>query len=133
NKVLPVSNGNALFSGGEIYVSAAQGAQQIFMKPATMFQANIPQTGWYDSISNFFSGQVVSDNTTNIINWTFNDTGSHGYIINIGDTIRLFSDSMQWCNADRFISAPDYQTFTVTVNATGNTVSASDNLIAYVM
>ena len=35
-------------------------------------------------------------------------------------------------NADRFMTKPDYQTFTVTVNATNNTVNSSSDLYTYV-
>ena len=40
SRVLPVSNGEPLFSGGEIYITASQTSQQIFLKPYYTFQAN---------------------------------------------------------------------------------------------
>jgi hypothetical protein len=132
NEVLPVSNGNPIFSGGEISIAAGQSSQQIFLKPSTTFQANIPQT-LFDSVSTYFSGRPSGGSAYNNINWGVDAPVSPGYIVNKIDTIQLFSDSMQWCNAGRFISFPQYQSFKVTVNAAGNTVDASSSLIAYVM
>jgi hypothetical protein len=133
NQVLPESNGDPLYSGGEINISAAQSSKQIFLKPSTTFEADIPQTGYYDSITSFYSGRVLAGNLSNNVNWTFNNVSSPGFITNIGDTIRLFCDSLQWCNAARTLSFPNYQSFKVTVIATNNTVDATSSLLTYVM
>ena len=133
NQVLPESNGDPLYSGGEINISAAQSSKQIFLKPSTTFEADIPQTGYYDSILSFFAGRVLNGNLSNNVNWTFNKVSSPGFITNIGDTIRLFCDSLQWCNAARTLSFPNYQSFKVTVIATGNTVDAASSLLTYAM
>jgi len=128
--ILPYSNGNALFSGGEISVSATQNSQSLFLKPYNTFQANIPQFGATNNTGmSLFSGQP-NQTTNNIVNWALDDS-TRGYIIYNGDTIGIFSDSLGLCNADRFMTNPNYQNFSV--NATGITIPTDSNVSAYVM
>ena len=133
NLNLPVSNGDPLISGGEIYTSAAQGGKQIFLKPYFLYQVNIPQTGKFDNISTYYSGSTLGGSLTNTMNWTRNPARIAGTVFYTKDSVSISSDSLEWCNAARTISSPDYQSFTVTVVATNATISPTDALYSYVM
>jgi len=130
--VLPVSNGSALFSAGEIYEYASQNGQQIFLKPGYTFQANVPQGGTPQSGMVFFQG-YAGTNITNKVNWQLSDSLTYGSIIYDGDTISIISDSLHYCNADQFMDSPKYQSFTVTVGVTGASLSSSSTVYGYAL
>lgn len=130
SKIIPVSNGEPLLSGGEVNVVATQGGTPVCLKPGYTFQANIPTVGTPPTGMSLFKGQPSTDTTLSKVNWTKAiDSGGHGnggvVIVTGQDTLQLFSDSIKFANADQFMTSPNYQTFTITVTATGATVPAA--------
>jgi len=111
-KVIPISNGNSLESGGQAYVSVTQNGQEVFMKPGSRYEMKLPQFGKTVSGMDLFRGKEVID-ATNTVQWRALDSNFGGYLVYNGDTISMFSDSMGYYNADRFMSSPNYQSFTV--------------------
>jgi hypothetical protein len=135
SKMLPLSDSNALFSGGELSISANQGGTKLYLRPGYSFQANMPQGGTPLSGMSFFSGMQAKDTTVNTVNWHNVDSihGSGGIIYN-GDTISIISDSLKVCNADQFMPEPvDFQSFTVTITVTGATLPSGATVEGYVL
>lgn len=127
SRVLPVNNGDALVSAGEISVVATQGGGKLILRPGSTFTADIPQLGAISTGTQFYYGQVV-DNSINPINWY---TGGSGATIYNGDTVTIKSDSVGYSAAGRTLTNPAYQTFTLTVN--GVTFDDSDHVQAYAL
>jgi hypothetical protein len=117
--VLPICNGEALLSGGEIEVHAKQGGQELQMAPGATFKANMPMKGTDPAGMELFTG--IRDN--GVVIWKPVDTGFGTGIFTAGDTIGISSSTMNFANADRFMTNPDYQNFTITVNAGGKNFS----------
>jgi hypothetical protein len=100
------------------------------MKPNNFFQANIPQFGATNNTGmSLFLGQTTQV-ANNKMNWAEADS-TRGYMIYNGDTIKLFSDSVGFCNADRFLTNPNYQNFTI--NITGVTLPADSCIAAFAL
>lgn len=127
SNVLPVSNGEPLLSGGEINVEATQGTTKLQMAPNTTFRADMPMKGINGAGMGLFAG-VRDPQTKNVIWKPIEDSAHHtGIVTNALDTISIVSNTLQMCNADRFMTNPDFQTFTVT--ATNGTDTIPDNAI----
>lgn len=121
SKMLPISNGELLLSGGELSIKATLSGQPIYLKPdGCKFTATIPKDKDTVSGMQFFVGRELQNNTDNIVNWEKQDSLSSGAIIYNGDTIVIVSDSFQKCNADKFLSTPDYQNILVAVSVPQN-------------
>jgi hypothetical protein len=121
-RVLPVSNGQQLVSGGEVWIVAQQNGSELRLRPGARLDVRIPQNGQPTAGLTFFAGDRIDSvaDGANTINWRQRrDPGQGqtgpGIVIN-GDTVNLMTDSLGWCNADRFLSNPNYQTFTVTLS-----------------
>lgn len=134
SKVLPMSSGEPLVSGGELYFNATLNGQRLLLKNGNMFQANLPQKGTADPNMKLFVGETLENNAANGVNWVpAQKDSSHqngfGWVVFNGDTLSMFCDSVGYCNADRFLSNPNYQNFTVTIAGVtipaGTTVSAT--------
>lgn len=109
--VLPVTTTQPLISGGETSVNATQNGQVLTMAPGVTFQANMPQAHNGDTAAmDVFTGH--KDANGNVV-WTQNDPASGGGIAFNGDTTVITNDSMDMCNADRFLSSPNWQDFTI--------------------
>jgi len=126
--VLPISNGEPLISGGEFFISATQAGQPLVLKPFSTFRVNLPQSGAGTTGMQLFT--AVTPATGNV-NWRakIQDTATGTGIVIDGDTISLFNDSLQFCNADRFMSSPNYQSFKI--NITGVTLTDSSKIHAW--
>lgn len=120
SRVLPVSDGEPLLSGGEIYTNATQGGVNVYLAPGVTFTAKIPQGTTAQTGMGFFRGQEVTG-TANKVNWVQRaDSLGGGSIVYNGDTISILSDSLQWANADRFLTSPiNYQSFQVSLSVAG--------------
>ena len=131
SKMLPISNNDPLLSAGEINVSASQNGQIVYIKPGNSFIANIPQTGALATATRFFGGRQPLDTTIARTNWIPIQLDSTGHARNFieifpsNDTLSIVSDSMRLCNADAFMTSPNYQTFTVTISIAGTTLTTS--------
>lgn len=128
--VLPISNGESIVSGGEFKVKASKGGAELFIKPGKTFEAKIPQFGSKDTVMQFFKGDEIPQQIANRANWRLSPTDSFSRVVFNGDTISLFSDSIGFCNADRFMKRPfTYQEFKVTiVPPIGVTIAPTDEL-----
>lgn len=135
SKMLPVSNGQPLISGGELDIKATQNGQALKMKDNMVFTANIPQEHTANPAMQFFIGEPKPEDRQNQVNWVLPDRQTQGKgngVVVLGtDTLSLFSDSMAMCNADMFMTNPDYKTFTVSVNVTGGTIANDDDVYGY--
>jgi len=133
SNLLPVTDRESLISGGEVYVEAKQNGQRLIMKPRNVFQVNIPRFGNTDDQFNVFLIPQQKDYIDDKRVWAevpYRNPYTH--IIYNGDTISIFSDSIGFCNADRFMPKPDYQDFNV--NITGTDVSkAHGNMTVYTL
>ncbi len=124
--IAPISNAQPLISGGEVYLNATQGGQTLYMKPGNRCQINLPQKHTPPSGMQLFYADGAFKKTTGGVNWRLAHVDSAGgSVVYNGDTLSLNTDSLKMCNADQFMSSPDYQTFTVTLNAGGATISDS--------
>ena len=133
SRILPVSNGQQLISGGEVSVNASQNGQKLLLKDYSTMQIQIPQFGNGGTGMGFFVSQMGTDSATNnAANWVQLDTTSGvGTVVYNGDTVTVFTDSTGLCNADRFMNNPSYQTFTVSV--TGVTAVSTTETWAYAL
>lgn len=126
SRVMPVSDGRALISGGELLVEAKQGGTQLYLRPGYTFTAAVPQKGIVSTGMSFYYGRTVNT-TTNPINWV-TGTGA-GVASTFGDTVTLLSDSVGYIAAGKDFISPNYQSFSITVN--GVTFDDSDHVQAY--
>ncbi len=118
SKMLPISDNEPLLSGGEINVSAAQNGVPVYLARHNYLQANVPFKGIVPTGMDFFSGQQINETSTVNVNWIMPTKDSSNYnagFVEIGaDTLSIISDSLKMCNADAFITDPNFQTFSVT-------------------
>lgn len=142
SKMLPVSDGEPLLSGGEFNISAAQNGQQVYLRPHYTFMANIPCSGADVSGMQFFVGRESVDTTQMLVNWVVPKVDSQNYHLiilpqgpkyTVNDTLRIISDSLKMTNADRFMSSPNYQRFTVTASAPGIVFDSNSYIMGYAL
>lgn len=125
--VLPITATDALISGGEVNLTAKQGGQDLQMAPGKKYQANIPQKNPTPGLS-LFTG--TKDPVTNTVIWKpANDTS--GQIIYNGDTVSILSTNVNFANADRFFTNPQYQSFTISLSADG--IAMNDSVAAFAL
>ncbi len=142
SKMLPLSNGEPLLSGGQISIKATLSGMPIYLKSSGCnFTATIPKDKDTTTGMQFFIGQqTTKGNDSNNVNWNRIDSAAGGaggvpwgHIVYNGDTISIISDSLSLCNADRFLTSPiDYKTFKVTPSAPGGvSITSSTQLTGY--
>lgn len=124
--VLPISNGEPLISGGECYVMATKNGTSLKMAPNKEFCVILPVKN--DTAAPPMKLFIGTDNAGKV-NWEPADN-SDGRITahvferfdsvvggltlhNDFDSISMFISKMGWANADRFMTNPNYQTYTV--------------------
>jgi hypothetical protein len=141
SKMLPISNREPLISGGEISVTASQNGQKVFLKNNVFFSAMVPQDGKAPTGMEFFAGEAVQDTAT-IVNWVQPATDSAKYWQNMVavppappipspvDSLQIISNTFGMCNADRFLTSPNYKSFTVTIAVNGATLTGRPNAYA---
>ena len=135
SKMLPISNNEPLLSGGELNVTATQGGQPLYLRPGMTFQANMPQSATAPAgLALFFGQKTDSNSAAGNVNWipAAIDSTVGGVVIG-ADTIGIISDSLNECNADAFMSSPDFQNFNVTVNITGVAITSSTVIYGYTL
>lgn len=142
SKMLPISYGEPLISGGEINVTASQDGQPVFLKDNAFFLATVPQGGKAPTGMQFFAGEATQDSTS-IVNWVVPVKDSAKYWANIiilqppppipspDDSLQIISNTFGMCNADRFLSSPNYQHFTVTIVVNGASLPTTYKPNAY--
>ncbi len=127
--VLPVSTTEPLISGGESYMSATQNGQKLSMAGTSKYQVNMPQNGPAQTGMQLFTGQ--QDPTSNTVTWAPSTDSLGGTVVYNGDTTTIISNTLEFCNADHFMSSPNWQTFTLTCSAPG--VALTDTISAFTL
>ncbi len=132
NNALPVSNGELLVSGGEVYFNATQNGQKLKINPSSSVIIKVPAGNSPSTQMKEFYAQGTAELSNTNLNWlTVNDTitpvfdstavgtgtvlpgGGGNYYYNFD------SDSIGWTNCDYFSSFAGAKT-TCTVNLTSN-------------
>lgn len=117
SKVLPISNGEPLISGGEYDLTAKQNNINVFIAPGKTTEVRVPQFGNNSNNMMFFRGRLTELNgMNNMVNWVKQDSIGMGAVVYNGDTISIFNDSMGYANADKFIPNPNYVEFNIQVS-----------------
>ena len=123
NNALPVSNGQLLVSGGEVYFNATQGGQKLKMNPASSVIINVPAgTSPSYQMREFYATGGSNLSNTNL-NWATNTTtiaavqDTTGGLM--GNYYSFQSDSLNWSNCDYFYNLPGAKT-TCAVNVLGS-------------
>lgn len=125
NNAIPVSNGQLLVSGGEVYINATQGSQKLKINPASSVYINVPVSGAPSNSMLEFYAQGSSDLSNTNLNWA---TGTASTTIAViqdsvsGPAFNYYSfecDSVNWTNCDYFYNLGGAKT-TCTVNLTGS-------------
>lgn len=114
SKMLPTTATEPLESGGQAMIKVTQGGKDVFLKPGMQVQMNLPQFGKAVAGMQFFAGDPTPAGAANNVTWRGVDTTRRAWAIyNGADTISLFSDSVGYANADRFLTNPNYQDYHV--------------------
>lgn len=113
--VLPVGGDEPLLSGGEVLVEPMQAGQPLQMAAGKPFKANLPMPGTDATGMTLFTGTRSNGR----IDWKPVEPGlgPDNAIAWIGDTVGITSTFAGYANADRFMTNPNYQKFTVVVNS----------------
>ncbi len=140
SKMLPISGGEPLMSGGEINVSASQNGKQVFLRPNNVFVATIPPTDSVPAGMKMFMGRTTTDTAVMKVDWMMVEPNVDRYMVNVftisgsdgKDTLSIISDSLTLCNADRFMTSPNYQNFKVNVFVSGATLK-NETVMGYTL
>lgn len=138
SKMLPISNGQPLISGGELDIKASQLGQPLRLEDGKTFTANVPQPKKPDPDMQFFRGVKV-DGEQNQVNWivpvkdSFGQGKDNKVISNGVDTLSILSDSLALCNADRFMTNPNYKAFKVTIVVNGAVLTDGNKVLGYAL
>ncbi len=139
SKMLPVSDGSSLISGGEINVNGSAGGVQVYIKPGMAFSAYVPQPGRAVAGMAYFSGLPAQDTAVSIVNWRrFDSIPGRAMIIirdtfkSQKDTLAFICDSMKMINGDVYRVSGTSQTFSINISATGATISNSSDIRSFV-
>ena len=101
-----MSNGAPLESGGEFYISVTKNNEELKLAPNAFVSIDLKKNFTGMSV---FNGTPQADGT---VNWVQNtNTGNFVFPDSLGQT-KMFADSVQWLNVDKFYNEP---TITYTV------------------
>ena len=132
NNAIPVSNGQLLVSGGEVYFNATQGGQALKINPASSVVFQVPAGASPSFQMQEFYAKGPSDLSQTNLNWNTPAvaTGSMvGQDSTGGFYYNFTCDSVQWANCDYFYNFAGIKT-TCTVNTTG--FSDNSNTAIYI-
>jgi len=126
NNAIPVSNGQLLVSGGEVYLNATQNGQKLKINPSSAVYLKVPI---YDTPSNQmleFYASGPSNLSNSSLNWATSNTATTTIEVTqdsiaTGPSLSYYSfqvDSLNWTNCDYFRN-PGVNNTTCTVNLTG--------------
>lgn len=127
NNAMPVSDGQLLVSGGEVYFNATQGGQKLKMNPASYVNMKVPTGASTSNQMLEFYSQGSENLSNSNLNWvTATDSFPNPIAVTTttagtgqGTYYDFYSDSVTWTNCDYFYSTPGAKT-TCTVNLTGS-------------
>jgi hypothetical protein len=129
-KILPMSNGEMLYSGGEIRVRASQAGSSLNIRPGYRYTVKMPtNNGASTAGMDVFRGVESTVNRGSSVDWTILKDSTTGGIIYDGDTIIMTPDSVGFTNCDKY-AAYSKVTVDVKLDGTGATID-SNNVYAY--
>lgn len=106
------TNGQLLISGGQIYLKAVQGSNELELKPGAQAYVQIPTDN--PATMNVYTGELVVNDSLigdTTINWTLADTNVWvGQDTTAGPATTYYNftiDSVGWTNCDYFYSSPN--------------------------
>ncbi len=104
-RMLTMSDGQTLISGGEIRVKASQAGNNVYIRPGMTYNVNMPTNkGAATSDMSFFRGRPTETFLGTTTNWGLSRDSFMSIVYN-GDTIGMTPDSLGDSNIDKFTSA----------------------------
>lgn len=129
NNAIPVSNGQLLVSGGEVYFSATQGGQKLKINPASSVNIKVPADNAPSNQMLEFYSQGPANLSNSDLNWTTTATNTIPIDSSTGHLYYDFNlDQTSWFNCDFFHQFSGAKT-TFTVNTTG--ICDNSNSVIY--
>lgn len=129
-KMLTMSAGEMLYSGGEISVKATQGGQPLNIRPGYRYTVKMPtNNGAATAGMDVFRGVASSVNRGSGVDWMILKDSTTGGIVYDGDTIIMTPDSVGFTNCDKY-AAYTKASVDVKLDGTGATID-SNNVYAY--
>jgi hypothetical protein len=107
NRMLTVSNGEPIASGGEFFVKVTKNGQELKLAPGYLMQIKLPSLNVSMSNMQVFNGQPDNTNSGSKVNWIPNNNPGNAVVVDTFSMGRsLFADSVNWINCDKFINEP---------------------------
>lgn len=140
SKMLPVSDGKPLVSGGELDIKASQNGEELRLRDGFTVRANVPQRGTPDPKMEYFRGRPDNDDELNVVNWERPKVDTAGQLFGFrngvaimnGDSIAIFTETLNWCNIDRYLKGTvDWQS--IKVNIEGVEIESYHAVCTYVL
>lgn len=136
SKMLPISQGEPLITGGQIDIRITQNGKPLRLKNGYQFTANVPQRLPADTAMRLYHGTPVANDVQNKVDWGVAVVSPNIEInrLVVGkDTISIFSDSLTFCNIDRVM--PDVPKVKTTISFTvdGSNMSITEGVYAYAL
>jgi len=140
SKMLPISNGSVLESGGELSINARQSGKPLRLAPGSTIQANVPQKGTPDPEMVYFRGEVKQGDEVNLVNWQTPPVDTVGQWAKFsnkvavvdGDTTAIISDTLGMINIDKFMKL-NSNIYKVDFVIDGVTVTEYDAVCTYAL
>jgi len=122
NNAIPISNGQLLVSGGEVYFNATQGGQKLKLNPASSVNIKVPAdiSTSYQMLEFYSQGPANLSNSN--LNWTTTAITTNTIAVDSSSGHLYYDfnlDEIAWSNCDYFYSFPGAKT-TCTVSLSGN-------------
>ncbi len=107
--VVPTMNGWPLNSGGEFFVGAKQGNNELLLIPGAMMEISVPAQAEDQGMILFFDDALAADSVNwapadSVFEWEEQNWSSDFTFDPIGDEYDITVDSMMWMNCDAFIN-----------------------------
>jgi len=110
NNAMPISNGQLLVSGGEVYFNATQNGQKLKINPSSFVTMKVPTGNSSSNQMLEFYAQGSSNLSNSNLNWvTAADSTSNPIAVTttsvggFGSYYEFYCDSVTWTNCDYFI------------------------------
>jgi hypothetical protein len=132
--VLPYSNGEPLVTGGELYINATKDGRRIYLKPGSTFEAHVPSSGDTTGGFMFFAGNPGVNAIEDKVNWVLPDTARTTGLSYLADSLKIVSDSFQYCNAGKVYQLPTSKVnYTMTIATSGKYLTSQRYMRAFML
>lgn len=139
SKMLPVSDGKPLVSGGELDIKASQNGEELRLRDGFTVRANVPQRGTPDPQMEYFRGRPDNDDELNVVNWERPKVDTAGQAFGYynavavidGDTTAIISDTLNKINIDKFLDL--FGVYEVSIVIDGVTIKTFDAINVYAL